>query len=98
GATLGQARLQVVGVEDGGLAGLGEAVATEAEDVGVGAHEDAEVALEAAQAADRLRPLEVEVETRAVAVARLAADDLGARQVGLDPVGDGNRAGAGAAA
>ena len=34
-------------------------------DVGVGADEDAEVALEAAQPADRLRPLVVEVEARA---------------------------------
>ena len=61
-AALGQPRLQVVGVQNGGLRGLGEAVGAEAEDVGVGADEDAEVALEAAQAADRLGPLEVEVE------------------------------------
>jgi len=45
-----------------GLRGLGEAVAAEAEHVGVGAHEDAEVTLEAAQTPDRLRALEVEVE------------------------------------
>ena len=67
-----QPRLQVVGVQHRGLGRLGEAVAAEAEDVGVGADEDAEVALEAAQAADRLRPVEVEVEDRAAAVAALA--------------------------
>jgi hypothetical protein len=85
-------------VEDGGLRGLGEAVGAEAEDVGVGADEDAEVALEATQPADRLGPLEVEVEAGPVAVGALAADHLGPRQEGLDPVGDGDRAGAGAAA
>ena len=98
GAALGEARLQVVGVQHRGLRGLGEAVGAEAEDVGVGADEDAEVALEAAQAADRLRPLVVEVEARAAAVGALAADDLRPRQEGLDPLGDGDRAGAGAAA
>ena len=92
GAALGEPRLQVVGVEHGGLGGLGEAVGAEAEDVGVGADEDAEVALEAAQAADRLRPLEVEVVGRAAAVVALAADHLRARQEGLDPLGDGDRA------
>ena len=53
GPSLGHPREQVVGVQHGGLGGLGQTVAAEAEDVGVGADEDAEVALEAAQAADR---------------------------------------------
>jgi hypothetical protein len=88
---LGQPRLQVVGVQDRGLGGLGEAVGAEAEDVGVGADEDAEVALEAAQAADRLGPLEVEVVARAAAVVALAAHHLRARQEGLDPLGDRDR-------
>ena len=98
GAAGGEARLQVVGVQHRGLRGLGEAVGAEAEDVGVGADEDAEVALEAAQAADRLGPLEVEVEARPAAVVALASDHLRARQERLDPVGDGDRAGARAAA
>ena len=98
GAAGGEAGLQVVGVQHRGLRGLGEAVGAEAEDVGVGADEDAEVALEAAQAADRLGPLEVEVEAGAAAVVALAPHHLRARQEGLDAVGDGDRAGAGAAA
>ena len=59
---LPQPREQVVGVQDGRLRGLGEPVAAEAPDVGVGADEDAEVAREPAQPADRLRSLVVEVE------------------------------------
>ena len=98
GAALGEAGLEVVGVQHRGLRGLGEAVGAEAEDVGVGADEDAEVALEAAQAADRLGPLEVEVEARPAAVVALAPHHLRPRQEGLDPLGDRDRPGAGAAA
>src|SRR3954452_1134067 len=97
-ALLLEPREQVVGVQHRGLRRLLEAVAAERQDVGVAAHEDAVVALEAAQAADRLRPVVVEVEARAVAVAVLSPDDLRAHQVGLDAVGDRDRAGAGTAA
>ena len=93
-ALLLEPREQVVGVQHRGLRRLLEAVAAERQDVRVGAHEDAVVALEAAQAPDRLRPVVVEVEARAVAVVGVAPDDLRARQVGLDAVGDRDRAGA----
>ena len=98
GLALAQPRQQVVGVQHRGLGCLLEAVAAEAEDVGVGAHEDAEVALEAAQPADRLGPLEVEVEAGLAAVLGLAAHHLRPRQEGLDPVRAGDRPRTGAAA
>ena len=88
---LAQPRQQVVGVQHGGLRRLLQPVAAEGEDVGVGAHEDAVVALEAAQAADRLRPVEVEVEERPSPFAALAPHDLRPRQVGLDALRDGDR-------
>ena len=94
GPALAHPREQVVGVEHGGLGGLGEPVAAEAEDVGVGADEDAEVALEAAQPADRLGLARRRGSKRArVAVGALAPLDPRHRQVGLDPVGDGDRPG-----
>ena len=83
-ATSRSRAMQVVGVQHGGLRRLLQPVAAERQDVGVGAHEDAVVALEAAQAADRLRPVEVEVEGRPPAVLAVAAHDLRARQVRLD--------------
>ena len=85
-------RLQVVRVQDGRLRGLLQPVRPERADVGVRAHEDAEVAVEAAQPADRLRPVVVEVEPLARAAVRpLAPHDLRARQERLDPVGDRDR-------
>ena len=87
-------RHQVVRVQHRGLGGLLQAVGAEREDVGVGAHEDAVVALEAAQPADRLRAVEVQVEQRARAVVALAADDLRARQERLDAVRHRDRPGA----
>jgi len=50
-SALGEARLEVVGVQHRRLRGLGEAVGAEAEDVRIGADEDAKVALEARAAA-----------------------------------------------
>src|SRR3954452_22309701 len=91
-ALLLEPREQVVRVQHRRLRRLLEAVAAERQDVRIAAHEDAVVALEAAQAPDRLRPVVVEVEARAVAVAVLAADDLRAHQVGLDAVRDRDRA------
>jgi hypothetical protein len=85
-AGLLEPREQVVRVEDRRLGGLAQAVAAEGEDVGVGAHEDAVVALEPAQAADRLGTVEVEV------VRRLAPDHLGPREVGLDAIRHRDRA------
>ncbi len=95
---LGQPRLQVVRVQDGDPRGLLEAVASERADVGVGPHEHAEVPLEAAQLADRARPVEVEVEARPRAVVAVAAHHLRGGQEGLDAVGHRNRPGAGPAA
>src|SRR5207344_1400196 len=87
-----------VGVEHRGLRSLLETVAAEAEDVGVGAHEDAEVPLEAAQPPDRLRPVVVEVEARLSPVLGLSPDHLGLRQIRLDPLRAGDRPGTGATA
>ena len=53
-AQLPQPREQVVGVQHGGLGGVAQPVGAERADVGVGAHEAAVVAVEAAQPADRL--------------------------------------------
>ncbi len=86
-------REQVVGVEDGDLRRLSQPLGAERADVGVRAHEDAVVALEAAQLADRLRDVVLEVERAVVAL-----DDLRARQVRRDPLAHRDRAGAGAAA
>ena len=69
-------------------------------DVRVGAHEHAEVALEAAQPADRLGPVVVEREVRGPGPVRalLAPHHLRARQERLDAVGHRDRPGAGPAA
>ena len=87
-------RQQVVRVEHRGLRRLLQPVAAERQDVGEGAHEDAVVALEAAQPADRLGPVEVQVEGGAGAVAGLVAHDLGPREERVDAVGHGDRPGA----
>ncbi len=64
-AELAQPREQVVGVQHRDLGRVAQPRRAERADVGVGAHEAAVVALEAAQAADRLRrPRTVVVETR----------------------------------
>src|SRR6202042_3828290 len=86
-------REQVVRIEHGRLGGIFETVAPERADVGVGAHEAAVVALEAAQAPDRLRAAVFEVEA-----AVLPAGHDGHGQVWGDPVRHGDRTGAGAAA
>ena len=89
-----QLRQQVVGVEHRGLRRIGQPLGAERADVGVGAHEAPVVALEAAQAADRLLvAVVVEVE-RAV----VGAHDPRVHQVGLHPLGDRDRARARAAA
>ncbi len=59
-----QPREQVVGVQHRGLRGVAQPVGAERADVGVGAHEAAVVALEAAQPADRLRPCRSRGRTR----------------------------------
>ncbi len=96
-AVLAQAREQVVGVQHGGLGGVLQAVAAERADVGVGAHEAAVVALEAAQAPDRLG-----ADAVGVVVERegpvLALHDDRHGQVGGDALGDGDRPRARAAA
>ncbi len=82
---------EVVGVQHGGLRGLLQSVAAEAADVGVGADENAEVALEAAQAPDRLLGIVAQLEPRlggGAVGASLQALDSRHRQEGLDPVGD----------
>ena len=85
-AQLLQLRHQVVGVQHRGVARLRQPVGAERQDVRVRAHEDAEVALEAAQPADRLRAVEVQVEGPV-----LVPHDLRTRQVRLDPVGHRDR-------
>ena len=65
-AGLPQPREQVVGVQHRRLGGVPQPVGAERADVGVGAHEAAVVALEAAQAPDRLRARAVALCTAAV--------------------------------
>ena len=93
---LGQPRPQVVGVQHGDLGRLAQALAAERADVGVGAHEHAEVALEAAQLADRLGPVVVELEARARRRCPRAppAHHLRPRQIRLDAVRHRDRPGA----
>ena len=83
---LSQPGEQVVGVEHRGLRCLLQPVPAQAENVGVGTHEDPEVALEAAQPADRLGPVVVQVKGGLSPVLGLAANHLRPRKEGLDPV------------
>src|SRR3712207_6856560 len=59
--------------QDRRLGGVSKAVRAKRADVGVGAHEDPEVALEPAQTADRARRVVVEVEAGPGAVGGVAA-------------------------
>ncbi len=96
-AELAQPREQVVGVQHRRLGRIAQTVGAERADVGVGAHEAAVVAVEAAQAPDRLGAdigaAVVELE-RPVGRAR----DDGHRQVRRDALGHGDRTGPRAAA
>ncbi len=81
-------RQEVVRVEDGHLCDPSEIFGAHLPDVGVGAHEDAEVAVEGAQFSDRIGVVVIEMETP------LLADDPGEGEEGFEAFSDRDGAGA----
>ncbi len=88
----GQTVLEVVGGEDGVVAHLPEAGGAVGADVGVRAHEDADVAGEGSHPADGGRPLPYPLQAeRAVRLAQHERLGQERDQVGADPDGSGSR-------